>query len=71
MRDTESPDGRSTSHSRTRVREEHRPFQHSGRGGYGNITEEATEEDIASRTQQQLYEAEVKKKYESGEAGHL
>lgn len=48
-----------------------RPLQHSGRGGYGNITEEATEEDYARREQQQLYENEVKKKYESGEAGHL
>ncbi|GMK58808.1 hypothetical protein CspeluHIS016_0602500 [Cutaneotrichosporon spelunceum] len=44
---------------------------HAGRGGYGNITEEADEEELARRRQDELYEAEVKRKYEEGEPAAL
>lgn len=40
---------------------------HAGRGGYGNITEEATEEELARRAQEDLYEAKVRDKYEASE----
>jgi hypothetical protein len=64
-----SPLARVGSSSRTRGgREESRTRGfHAGRGGYGNITEEATEEELARRAQEDLYEAQVKKKYEEGE----
>ncbi|BEJ14346.1 hypothetical protein CspHIS471_0401130 [Cutaneotrichosporon sp. HIS471] len=68
-----SPLARVGSSSRTRNgREEsrNRGF-HAGRGGYGNITEEATEEELARRRQEELYEAQVKKKYEEGEPASL
>lgn len=44
----------------------------SGRGGYGNITEENSEDDLLKLAQEQRYEAEVKRKYEEHEAaaGH-
>lgn len=73
-RESQSPAiARVASNSRTRGgREESRTRGfHAGRGGYGNITEEATEEDLARRAQEDLYEAHVKRKYESEEPPHL
>ncbi|CAK9786914.1 hypothetical protein CC85DRAFT_296853 [Cutaneotrichosporon oleaginosum] len=68
-----SPLARVGSSSRTRAgRDESRTRGfHAGRGGYGNITEEATEEELARRRQEELYEAQVKKKYEEGEPAPL
>jgi hypothetical protein len=40
----------------------------SGRGGYGNIAEEKGEDDLLKLAQEQRYEAEVKRKYDEGEA---
>lgn len=64
---------RVASNSRTRAgRDESRTRGfHAGRGGYGNITEEATDEELARRAQEDIYEAAVKRRYEAEEPAHL